>query len=214
MSCELIANGQRYGCGDGDACTVDKQIGVPEKRIVREDVPYHNGSYDFSEIDGEDFYEDRVLKYTFGVVGSEQRVLEQVSELTTWLYSIHDADIWDTDIPYWHFHGSCDKVKVDFDESGMSADIEATFTVEPFLIADSFSEHMLFEGANYVLNRSRKARLYLVSDEGDEPVLSIGGVEQKCEGGTWLDLSLETGQNVVNMRGCEKCLVAWQERRL
>lgn len=215
MSCELIANGVRVGCGDDNVCTEDKQIGVPKKRTVREDVPYRNGSYDFSALDGQTYYEDRELEYKFGIIGSEQEVLAKISELTTWLYGIQDDDIWDTDIPYWHFHGSCDEVKVKYDETGMSADLKAKFTVGPFLIADSFSEFILEEGENYVINKSRRARIFLAPDGVDGRVsLTVNGQAQDAVKGLWTDLCLESGQNIVDVRGCKSCLIMWKEVRL
>lgn len=215
MSCELIANGLRVGCGDDNVCTADKQIGVPKKRLVREEVPYRNGSYDFSDMDGQTYYEDRELQYTFGIIGSEQEVLDKVSELSAWLYGIHNSDIWDTDIPYWHFHGSCDEVKVTYDETGMAADLVAKFTVEPFLIADSFSEFILTEGENFVINKSRRARIFLAADGVDGTVsMDVNGCAQESEGGLWTDLCLEQGQNIVTVGGCRSCLIMWQEQRL
>ena len=212
MSCELIANGRRVGCGDDDICTSDKEIGVPKKRTIYEDVPYRNGSYDFSMLDGEIYFENRSLKYIFGILGSEEEVLQKISDLSTWLYGIQDTDIWDTDIPYWHFHGSCEKVSVKYDETGLSADLTAEFTVEPFLIADSLSEFQLVEGENYVLNKSRRARLFLHADE--PATLIINDASQTESGDVWLDLFIESGQNEITLEGCESCLILWQECRL
>lgn len=212
MSCELSANGRSYGCGSADACTADKQIGLPKKRTVREDIPYRNGTIDLSLIDGEPYYEDRPLVYTFGVVGSESDVLAQVSELASWLYGIQDADIWDSDIPYYHFHGSCDKVEVTYDESGLTADVVATFTAYPFLIADHFSEFELAPGENQVRNKGRPARIFAVAEEG-EAIIESGGLRQTVTGKIWTDLSIAEGWSIIKLSGAP-CTIMWQEERL
>lgn len=213
MSCEIIANGRRYGCGSADACTQDKQIGVPKKRVVREDIPYRNGSFDFSAADGELYFEDRQLVYTFGVIGSEAEVHGQVSEIATWLYGIHDTDIWDSEIPYYHFHGSCDKVEVKYDETGLAADVVATFSAYPFMRADNFSESILRRGENHIRNKGRRVRLFASVERGTASITSCG-LTQSVSGKVWTDLCIEEGWSTITLAGVEECTIYWQEERI
>lgn len=214
MTAEIYANGQRraYGTRSGDdECLSVKDIGLPEKQTVRASVPYCNGSYDFSLLDGEAFYDDRHLTYTFGIVGSEAEVLAEVSGLATWLYGIHDMDIHDSEIPYWHFHGSCDKVTATYDETGMSADVKATFSAYPYLIANSASTFELSEGSNMVRNQGRRIRLMAMDAAPSK--LTVAGRSQSVEGTAWLDLWLEPGGNEVVLEG-GPCTLCWVEERL
>lgn len=48
-----------------------KVIEMPSVKRIRETVPYMNGSHDFSKLNGELAYEDRIISYTFDITGND-----------------------------------------------------------------------------------------------------------------------------------------------
>ena len=205
----LTANGLTYGARPGHGIVTDGDIGMAKKRVIRASVPGRSGTYDFSEVCGRT-YDDRTAKYTFGFVGSRDEVYRGVSHLAGWLYDIQDADIWDSDVPYWHMHGTCDEVAVEYDESGEGADVTATITAEPHLYADDLSSLELEPGQNHVF--CRYERTPLLAYPSGSATLSMGGASKVVSSPGSTGLFLEPGLNIVTLAGA--CTIKWREMRL
>ena len=49
-----------------------KKINTAKKKKITLTIPFMNGSYDFSELYGEQSYDDRDLEYTFNLEASDK----------------------------------------------------------------------------------------------------------------------------------------------
>lgn len=116
-----------------------REISVPEKRRITESVPFKNGNYDFTSINGEATFEDREITYTFDVIGaSMEEVEEQKRELLDWLMFVENADIYDGYLAGYHFKGSYDSCE--WGEEWEQSELSVTFLVYPYMIADEETE--------------------------------------------------------------------------
>lgn len=184
-------------------------IGDPVKKIIRETVPYMSGYYDFSMLGGYVAYESREIAYAFDLIADTPAALhEGVAAFTRWLHGIHESDIHDDEIAGYHFRGTCDGCDVDWDESGMKATVEATFTCHPFRIANDESTASLVVGDNVVTITGQRVTPMAVS-EGTS-IIEVGGFTQTVTGSAWLETALETGSNVIKVTG-DPCTITWRE---
>ena len=87
----IRANG-KHSYMDFDLFLRSRQIGVPEKKSVRQSVPYMSGFYDFSAINGEPAWGERPATYSFDVIGSTPEEVETLRDrILAWLCNIHHA---------------------------------------------------------------------------------------------------------------------------
>lgn len=132
---ELVI-GTKGSYSDFRQCIASRTIGIPKKRSIKENIPFKNGSYDFSAINGEVTYEERDITYTFDIIGINMEDVEkQKRELLEWLMSVQDSDIHDPYIVGYHFHGSYDSFS--WSENWEQCELSVTFKVYPYLISDS-----------------------------------------------------------------------------
>ena len=211
MRAGISANG-KHSSSDFDSPYAWSSIRMPSKKIVRETVPYMNGSYDFSGIYGGVAYESREVSYAFDLIADEPSALhDAVSALVGWLNGIHESEIFDDEIEGWHFVGTCDECDVDYDESGLAATVEATFTCYPFKVADEETSADLAVGENTVANDGMRVLVTGVT-EGSSTV-TVGSVSQSFSGTVELEIALEHGENTVTVEG-SACAIKWREERI
>lgn len=112
-----------------------RTVGLPTKTSIRKTVPFMNGFYDFSRINGGDTWGERPLSYTFDIVcDTVEETDAEVTRILNWLGNIHEADIYDDTMPDYHFHGSFDSASQDESEDGEKVELTVTFVCYPFKI--------------------------------------------------------------------------------
>lgn len=176
-----------------------RELSAPVLKSARKTVPFTNGSYDFSMVYGQLFYEDRELTYSFDVIGCPKEVEAEVARLLGFLSSVHEADIHDDDRPYYHFRGSYGEAEVEWDESGEAATVTVTFLVYPFLISDDVCEKRVEVGDNVIENHGQPTRITVVPD--GTMTIQIGALKQTFNGETVADIALGHGENTVKVTG-------------
>lgn len=73
---------------------------VPPKRVIEEEVPYLDGSLDFTEANGRAYYGNKVLELELSLVRSGLKQLNRgITEIVEWLTGGYDALVID-DMPY------------------------------------------------------------------------------------------------------------------
>lgn len=113
-----------------------RKISEPKKKTIKESVPFSNVVYDFSKIDGEIYWEERTLEYSFDIAEFTTEEMEVVkSKLLDWLLNVHDTDIYDPYIGDYHFHGSFDSDS--WSEDFGAGEIKVSFSVYPYKISNS-----------------------------------------------------------------------------
>lgn len=193
-------------------CISNRSLSPPVKKSVRKTIPFMSGSYDFSEIYGKPFYEDRELAYSFDLISDWPADLErQISTLTEFVAGMHEVDIHDDDTRYYHFRGSFSSCEVERDEFGLSAEVTVKFSVYPFRIADDPCEARIEVGENIVLNNGYSTRMTVVPD--GTVTIAIGSLRQTFNGETVSDIALERGENTLTVTNGGG-LIRWNEERI
>lgn len=132
---QLIINGKK-SFDDFNVYIASRKISSPKKKTIKESLPFTNIVYDFSKIDGELYWEERTLEYTFDIAELSTEEMENAkSKLLNWLLNVHDTDIYDPYIGNYHFHGSYDSDS--WEEDFGAGTISVTFSVYPYKISNS-----------------------------------------------------------------------------
>lgn len=127
---EIRANG-KGSYTDFKLAIKSRTISLPEKKIIKEDIPFKNGAYDFSNIFGELFWEERELEYTFDIAEYTAEEMEKIKDnVVDWLLNIHDTDIEDDYTRDYYYHGSYDDNS--WEEDFGQGELKVTFMVYPY----------------------------------------------------------------------------------
>lgn len=201
----IRANG-KHSYMDFDLFLRSRQIGVPEKKSVRQSVPYMSGFYDFSAINGEPAWGERPATYSFDVIGSTPEEVETLRDrILAWLCNIHDVDIFDDTMPDFHFHGSYDSCDVEEDESGLAVTLTATFIVGPFKIANAPVVRKLAVGDNIIVNDGQT--VYGTASCEGNCTIAMNGTTQPISGtGIALLMPIRRGSQIVTVSGAAATL--------
>lgn len=192
----------KHSYGDFGLYLKSRNIGLPDKKSIRETVPYMNGYYDFSALNGAPAWDERTIEYAFDVINDNPAELDNfVSCVLDWLSNVHDADIHDDTVYGYHWHGSYDAASIEWDETGMQAEISVTFVVHPFKIADTATTHTLTAGTHTINNPGMAVAPYVSSTataaiQIGTSVTSIPANEQ-----VQLEIDLARGNNTVVVTG-------------
>lgn len=179
-----------------------RKIGLPEKKSIRETVPYMNGYYDFSALNGAPAWNERIIEYSFDVTNDSPVELDYfVSYVLDWLGNAHDVDIQDDTVYGYHWHGSYEDANVEWDDSGMQAEIRVSFVVHPFKIADVATSHALTAGTHTINNPGMAVAPYVSSMAS--AAIQIGSFVSSIAANTevQLEIDLERGNNTVVVTG-------------
>ena len=168
-----ITVGGKHSFADFGLVINSRSIGYPAKKVIRKTVPYMSGFYDYTALNGVPAWGERVISYTFDVIGvtvAEMDVERQ--KVINWLCNIHDEDIFDDTIPDYHFHGSFESVSPS--EDGEQATITFSFVCHPFMIANDPRSYTFFEGGSYqIVNNGQPASAKISTAQSC--VVSVGG---------------------------------------
>ena len=194
---QLIINGKR-SYDDFGVYIATRKISQPKKKIIKETIPFSNVVYDFSNMNGEIYWEERTLEYSFDIAEYTTEEMEIIkSDLLDWLLNVHDADIYDPYIGDYHFHGSFDSDS--WDEDFGAGVLNVSFTVYPYKISN-------FD--------TTKTESFGVSENGVvEGNYSIAGLKidgKSVQNGTPTvnnSVEIETMKNNVEILSCGKNLL-------
>lgn len=149
----ILSNGitinNKHSYTDFDLYISEKNIGLPEKEIITDTVPFMSGYYDFSNILGGSVFKERVLEYTFDLLSTATKSLEELkTDIAMWLMNVHNAEIFDDELEGFHFVGSFESCEwAEDDEYG---ELKVTFRCQPFKIANEETEIVLETGTNAI----------------------------------------------------------------
>ena len=121
------------------------EVGEAEQVQNRQTVPFMNGSYDFSRISGNAIYQDREVKVTFNIIGIDYaEIYAKKIELEKWLRSAYNSVLYIDSIEIYHFkNATCTKTNFNvISKRNTVAELEATFTVYPFLVSANYSAQL------------------------------------------------------------------------
>ena len=176
---------------DFDLTIADRQIKLPPKTSIRKTVPFMNGYYDYSKINGAICWGEKEIQYTFDIVGDTvQQMDEKRTQFINWLCNLHDVDIYDDTIPDYHFHGSFDNI--DQNEEGEKSEVTVTFICYPFMIANEPTQ-MYISGDFTIINKGQPVRPFLTAEQA--VTITIGEMSQSVPAGeTQLSIIFPNGE--------------------
>lgn len=208
--CEGFSVRGRHLCEDMGLCLASRSLSAPAQKTARVSIPFSHGTLDFSSINGEVYYEDRELSYSFDMIAGSPRELESmISDVTAWLAPVCGDELCDDDVPGYHWIVSAPSISVSRDESGLAATVEVAFSAYPFAMADNESRASISVGVNPLVNKGgMRARLSVVPD--GTVTITIGQLRQTFNGPTATNLYLSPGTNEVEVSG-GSALVSWRE---
>ena len=144
----MLSNGitinNKHSFRDFDLYISEKNIELPKKEIITDTVPFMSGYYDFSNILGGSVFKERVLEYTFDLLATATKSLEELkTDIAMWLMNVYDDEL-----EGFHFVGSFESCEwTEDDEYG---ELKVTFKCQPFKIADEETEIVLEAGTNAI----------------------------------------------------------------
>src|SRR5699024_7874267 len=117
---------------------------TPEEQEITESVPYRQGSYDFSMIGNERFFNNREITYKLLYIGEEYRNRKGFEqELKRQLMPCNWGKLTDTHEPTYYWWAKCKSVEVDDNSDKEALEASIVFTVYPY----AYTNHN--EGADY-----------------------------------------------------------------
>lgn len=197
-----------------------RDINPPKKNKMKETIPYMQGSYDFSNLYGEQTYSERELIYVFNLTcHSKLELNTKKLIILDWLLNSFKTKLKDDIIPGYYFMAECEDLN--FNEKGYSAEITVKFRAYPFKygnenigneIWDDFNfEIDYMQNINYKVNGILSVVLYNPSSRKIVPTIictsSIdiiqGETTYKFNSGATRDwrFQLSTGQNNLIIKG-------------
>lgn len=204
MKIREIKIGNKSSYKDFGLMIAERYIGIPSKKIIKQEIPYMNGAYDFSNLNGELTFEEREIIYTFDFVNlSIEKLQQEKSNFLNWVMNVHDEDIYDPYIKNYHFHGSYDSSK--WEEDFESATLKVTFKVYPYLISNNSKKITLTSlGVKNVevSNNSSHRVIPKITSDSDFSI-KINNTTYSINVGTYKDSKIyfESGKNKVEIDG-------------
>ena len=200
MITDGIKIGVKHSYKDFGLVIASRNIGIPAKKIVKATIPYMNGAYDFSALNGVPVYEERLLTYGFDIAGATIGEMEvEKAAVLSWLMSAQDVDIYDDAYPDTHFHGSYDNATWTEDDS--QGNILVVFKAYPFRLANAETvlEFNTAEATRTVTNDGYPVQVKINSPQG--ATATLGGVSYSAGSGEYIHPAfLNSGENEITVK--------------
>ncbi len=127
---------------DFGASVAARTISPPSKKSIKETVPFSNLAYDFSKINGEVYWEERELEYTFEILGiTPQDLEEKKTAFANWVMNVMGERIYDPFIPDYHFLGTYDSMEFEDEDNQEKTTVTVVFTAYPYKISNTKTEY-------------------------------------------------------------------------
>lgn len=129
--------GAKASYDDFEASVAKREIKAPKKKTIKQSVPFSNVVYDFSAINGEVYWEERELVYTFELTAPTPEELEDLkTAFVRWVMHVQDEELRDPHIFGYHFRATYDDMEVEDDEGMDKTTLTVTFKAYPYKLAD------------------------------------------------------------------------------
>jgi hypothetical protein len=194
----------KYSLDDFFFSMRERKIGEPTKKSIKETVPFSNKTYDFSNINGELYWNERSLEYVFECIMPTPEEIENAKiAFSNWLMLIQEANLYDPYIEDYHFIATFDDISYEDEVEKTTATVK--FSAYPFKIANKktsagFTVNAGEEITVVVANNSgRKLPPEIYSDFGAS--LKLNDVIFGIPAGETTDsrFNLEVGRNIITI---------------
>ena len=175
---------------DFDIYPASKDLSPPKKKRIRETVPFMNGEWYFSKIGGEQYYEPRICKYNFDIIGDTEQEKNALKDcIVNWLtVDCEGESLKDTDIADYHF--VVINADATFAEDGLQGLLTVEFTCKPYKAKDEGISIQKFPNpaktVNLPNNGSHRVAVTVVSISNAQIV--VNGTTYAVSEGTYTEL--------------------------
>ncbi|MBN7275107.1 phage tail protein [Ligilactobacillus pobuzihii] len=176
-----------YNSMDNRMFLTTREAPTPSEREIVETVPYMQGVYDFSQLNGgERYFDNREITYQVMLFEqdyptrkyAEQEIKRQLMPLGIQpLYDSHDNG--------YHWMGKCKSVTVDDDEAKGTLTCTVVFDCYPFAIYneaegsdiwdDVYFPHWIFQKTHYIVHGVQPIRLFNLGSKSVQCELTVIG---------------------------------------
>ncbi len=209
---QLMINGLK-SYDDFGVYISSRKISQPKKKTIKESIPFSNIVYDFSNINGEIYWEERTLEYTFDIAEISTEEMENVkTRLLDWFMNVHDVDIYDPYIGDYHYHGSFESDS--WDEDFGSGVLTVSFTVYPYKISN---EDIVIESdsaSNLTIENNSSHRISPTIEVNGEVIITFNNKSYSLNDSVYENvLYLEKGMNEISLNGTGTIAFKYKEER-
>lgn len=154
----------------------DRQAPTPEENVITEEVPFMQGSYDFSMILGERIFKNRTLSYRFEVEerSYQHRKVDEIV-LKNWLMKKGWGRLYDDHDDGYYYWAKCTSVTVEDDHVFGRLSISISFEAYPFMVADLEEGHDIWDEFYFDLDYSQPNE-FEVSGSSSINLMNVGSV--------------------------------------
>ena len=152
-----IRKNNKHSFDDFGLTIKSKKIGNPKKNKIKEEIPFMNGSYDFSLLYGDQTYSERKLEYTFNL--NEKNKIEmnvKKIQVLEWLNDGGKQPLYDDTIPGFYFLAEVEDD--DFSEDGKNGELTVTFNAYPYKIASRNEGNDIWDDFNFELDYMQETK--------------------------------------------------------
>jgi phage-related protein len=149
---------------------------TPEENAITEEVPFMQGSYDFSMIFGERIFKNRTLSYKFEVEerSYQHRKVDEIV-LKNWLMKKGWGRLYDDHDGGYYYWAKCTSVTVEDDHVFGRLLISISFEAYPFMVADLEEGHDIWDEFYFDLDYSQPIE-FEVSGSSSINLMNVGSV--------------------------------------
>jgi predicted phage tail component-like protein len=115
---------------------------MPQLKTITETVPYMNGEYDFTFMNGEGYYNRRKIGVTFNVIGKDWAdAFDKRVKIVSWLLSRRGGELTFDDMPDYTFTDVSANISEELNVIGRRAvQLNVEFSAYPYMFAKDFGE--------------------------------------------------------------------------
>lgn len=196
--------GTKASFDDFGASVASRTIQPPSKKTIKETVPFSNVTYDFSKINGELFWNERVLEYVFEIIADNPESLERKkADFSKWVMNVMNEKIHDPYEPDFHYIGTYDNLNYEDEDCVEKTTATVNFTAYPYKIANKATNHICTIAAAsekvFVIDNESAHRITPTITTDQEILIKFDGVSYSATAGTFTDnvLKLKAGKNTL-----------------
>jgi hypothetical protein len=203
MPKEGFSRGGRHTRGF-DMWLVDRQAPTPPEKLITDTVPFMQGNYDFSDILGERFYDNRTLSYVFEIKNRNytNRKIVQTS-LENWLMKDGFSDLYDDHAEGYYYKAKCTHITTEDATGGLRVTVD--FDAYPFKIGVLEEGHDIWDEFNFELDASivnefsvagtQQIDMYNIGSNSQAPILITTAPMTIFKGGITYNVPSGRSQN-------------------
>ena len=148
----------RHSYNDFGLRIMNREINPPKKNKIKERVPFMNGSYDFSDLYGDQNYEERIIVYTLDFKYKDKiEYFNKKIEISDWLVNSEKEKLFDDLIPGYYFLAECEG-ELKFKEYSVGCEINVKFIAYPFKIANNIEGSDIWDEFNFELDYAQDTK--------------------------------------------------------